>query len=938
MIHGRQHHRRRSSHNGRRLPTFFILIGWFGFLFSAYGQEAGRLELRLQDSVSGEMIGGAVAELLRLSDSTRYHAVSHMRGEAVFRNLSSGDYIVTATHLGYTPLRRKIRIDRLQISPDTIRMYPSPLRMDEIVVATPAVRSLQNGDTLSYHADAYKVAFGSTSESLLAKMPGLSLTDLGVDAHGQNVRKVMIDGKEFFGNDVRSALQNLPADLVESVEVFHKLSDEAELTGIDDGQGYTAINIVTKPDRRTGLFGRLYTSYGLPDKYIAGGNINHFGDKRRLSFTALANNISKYNFTAEDIVGTAEETNRSKHPGFFVKPMPGIASVHSFGTNFNNGWFSGNYFFNRTDNSNRSTTDRENPADNGNTQFTQTKNDIDNLNFSHRFAAKITLNAGKRHSFIMRPTLNIQDLSGHRKQRISALKGSGDDEIHFLYNRLSNNGSDRSGLNFSNTVNYRYRFLKQGRTLAASLSGSYYDNHTDATNDQSTFRRPDIPLDPLFANARSIQQAFHTIRKTAIRTTITFTEPLTKQLRMSWQYGFAYSLDEADKKVFLRDQETGELAPEPDARQSSTNNGGYITQRTGPRLQYGFRKTSIMIGGAFQHTEFEGKSLLPLSADTRKSFDNLIYEAIANITINRQNTLRIQAKGYTVNPSAVQMQQVVNMANRSRVSAGNPDLEPAYLHDWEIRYIRTDPRRGHTIAFSLNYSASDKYIADSLVMNRPDFVISEGVLLGEGNQFLRPINLGGYHRMEGKITCGFPVPFFRSNLNLRGSVTINRLPGIIDGEYVPVHRSNYLIAADLSSNIGEDLDFRIGYAGAYIEGEFSTGAGRISNNYFSQCAEGEIKWCFGKGFFFLGSLSYLQNKGFSISYDDRTLLCNLHFGKRLFRNRSGEISCGINDLFDDNSLRYIHTIQTSGANNTVNQGIGRYFSFQFIWHIRSQKR
>ena len=112
-------------------------------------------------------------------------------------------------------------------------MQPDVQLLDEVVISTPALRSTQNGDTLSYHADAYKVVLGANSESLLTKMPGISVSERGVEAHGRTVQKIMIDGEEFFGNDVLSALKNLPADMIEDVEVFNKLSDEAELTGVD---------------------------------------------------------------------------------------------------------------------------------------------------------------------------------------------------------------------------------------------------------------------------------------------------------------------------------------------------------------------------------------------------------------------------------------------------------------------------------------------------------------------------------------------------------------------------------------------------------------------------------------------------------------------------------------------------------------------------------
>lgn len=905
--------------------------------FSAYGQE-GSVEFCLCDSVNGDTVEGAVVELVYLSDSTKYHAVSDGSGKAKFQRIAYGDYSVTATFLGYIPSCRRIRLNAHFLSPDTIRMQPDVQLLDEVVISTPALRSTQNGDTLSYHADAYKVVLGANSESLLTKMPGISVSERGVEAHGRTVQKIMIDGEEFFGNDVLSALKNLPADMIEDVEVFNKLSDEAELTGVDDGRGYTAINIRSKPDRRKGTFGRLYAGYGFSDKYIAGGNINNFNSKCRLSVVGLANNISLHNFVTEDIVGATDEEGKNGHSNFVVKPMPGISSVQSLGTNFNTSWLSGSYFFNRTDNSNVPVSQRENLNSGNKVQLTDAEKDLTALNYNHRFSAKMKFNVGERHSFIIRPSLNIQDFSDFSEQRSLVRNRFGCDDIRFVHNRLSDNRNERLGINVSNIFNYRYRFHKRGRSLSMSLLGNYYDNETDALNEQYTFRKPDMPLDPLLASSVSSQQNFRKTRKVMARTGVVYTEPLSRRFRMSWEYAFIYSRDEAAKTVFLRDNETGELSTTADARQSSENRGIYLTHKIGPRFQYAFRKTSITVGGAFQHMNFKGTNILPATGEVYKPYSNLTYEVVANLVINRQNTICIDAKGRTVNPSANLLQDVVSLANLSRVSAGNPNLSPSYLHGFGIRYIHTDARRGSTVAVSLNYNGSGNYIGDSLVADQPDFIVTEGVKLGEGNLFVRPVNIGGYHRLHGKITYGFPVNPLRSNLNIQAQAVINVLPGIINGEYSPVHRNNYLVGASLASNISEDVDFRVSYTGEYVQGEFTTKAGKNNNDYFSHTVSGQLKWAFWKGVTFTGSLSYRQDKGISAPFNDRTLLCNLYLGKRIFRNRLGEISIGINDLFDDNSRRYAHTINSSGTNNIVNQGIERYVAFQLVWHLRNYRK
>lgn len=132
-----------------------------------------------------------------------------------------------------------------------------------------------------------------------------------------------------------SAIRNIPADMVESIDVFNSQGDQSEFTGVDIGDGYTAINIVTQPDKRRGVFGRLFAGYGLTDKYIGGGNVNIFNQSRRLSIIALANNVNIQNFSFEDILGTTDQGQAKARAGsdnFMVRPLEGISTVQAVGS------------------------------------------------------------------------------------------------------------------------------------------------------------------------------------------------------------------------------------------------------------------------------------------------------------------------------------------------------------------------------------------------------------------------------------------------------------------------------------------------------------------------------------------------------------------------------------------------------------------------------
>ena len=161
--------------------------------------------------------------------------------------------------------------------------------LKEVVIKGQVPPAQQKGDTLQYNADAYKVNPDASGEDLVKKMPGITVENGTVKAGGEEVRKVTVDGKEFFGEDATLALRNLPAEVISKIEVFDRMSDQARFTGFDDGNSTKAINIVTRAEMRQGQFGKVYAGYGTDGRYSAGGNINLFKDEKRISIIGIAN-------------------------------------------------------------------------------------------------------------------------------------------------------------------------------------------------------------------------------------------------------------------------------------------------------------------------------------------------------------------------------------------------------------------------------------------------------------------------------------------------------------------------------------------------------------------------------------------------------------------------------------------------------------------------
>ena len=918
-------------------------------LLAAQAQaQSGSVRFRVGDRTTREAVIGAVAELRSRGDSSAapLYTASGSDGRGSFHRIPAGDYRLTISSLGYDSLHRDLRVAAAEVILDSLWLTPRAETIDDVVIETPALRSSVHGDTLSYHAAAYKVAFGADAGSLLAKMPGLEIADGGIAAQGRNIRRVYVDGREFFGNDVLSAIRNIPADMIESIDIFNTQSDQSEFTGVDTGEGFTALNIVTRPDKRRGAFGRLYGAYGIPDKYIGGGNVNIFDQDRRITIIGLVNNVSRQNFSFEDILGTTEEANgTAANKNFMVKPLDGISTVQALGVNYSDDWGSkakiaASYFFNRTDNRNVSQTEKQSFTSTDKLVLYDDENTSQALNLNHRFNSRLDYKIAADHSLMMRTSFSVQDNDSRNELRSRTDNRFSEEDIRFVYRRRNFGDNDSRGLNFSNQILYRYRLPgKTSQNLTLGVGGSYRGYEQLSQPRQYTFRDPDdTACDTTAYSSRNISRTDRDQPGYQIYGSASYTRSLTKRSRMSLEYRCSYAENSVERNTYVLTAEN--LFPtERNPKQSAEYGYSYLTHRVGATYQYRFRKTKVATTLYYQHDGFSGNYVIPYPTGTERAFDNLTYNAVAEIFINRNNTLKFNASGRTSNPRATDLQNIVNTTNRQNVVAGNPGLEPVYTHRISGQYIRTNPERGRTFTLSAEFAASPNTVADSLVIDTPAFVIDdEGTALGEGNQFVRPVNLAGYRNLRAQINYGFPVRWLRSNLNLRAGISAGRLPSIINGVRNNLANRAYNLGAVLGSNISEAVDFRISYTGSYQESRSASQVRSIDNTYFNQQARAETTFVIRNRFVIRANADYDHYRGITDPFLEERLICNAMLGVKLFRNRLGEISVGVNDLLDQNRTTFRRAVTGTTLRYVTNLAVGRYVAFQLTYNLRVYKR
>ena len=297
-----------------------ILLTTLLTLFAAAAfAQTGAVTATVIDADTRESVVGAVVTVIPdKSPDKKLYVTSAYKGVVSLPQLAYGGYTLTVAFLGYNELTLAFTVDSARKDLGVLELKPG-VQIETVVKEVKALRTSQRGDTVSYNAGAFKVTNDADVEGLLEKMPGITVTDGTVEAQGEEIKKVFVDGKEFFGEDVTTAIKSLPAQAggrMGVYEVYNKLSDAAEFSGMDDGEGYKAINIVTRENMRQGQFGKLYAGFGYDAdtrtedrfKYIAGGNVNIFNRDSRISIIGLFNNVNQQNFSFEDILSVSGKT------------------------------------------------------------------------------------------------------------------------------------------------------------------------------------------------------------------------------------------------------------------------------------------------------------------------------------------------------------------------------------------------------------------------------------------------------------------------------------------------------------------------------------------------------------------------------------------------------------------------------------------------------
>ena len=934
---------------------------------SVYAQSA-RLSATVIDNETKDGVIGAIVEVVSTSDANyRKHATTGAKGLVTITGLRNGEYEMTISYIGYETYKQTVKVNGVT-NLETIYFSPEAVAIEAVVKEVQALRTSQNGDTVAYNAAAFKVASDADVEGLLKKMPGITITNGTVEAQGEQVKKIFVDGKEFFGEDVSTALNSLPAQAVDRVEVFNKLSDNAEFSGMDDGEGYKAINIVTHANMRQGVFGKLYGGYGYqPDidgspadlnfantttyqpqvsnvtshhKFNIGGNVNLFHGSSRVSVIGMFNNVNQQNFSFEDIIGVNGGGGGRGVGRYMVRPQSGVARVGSIGVQYSDSWgendkvkLNGSYFYNDTNTKNKSYLEKwyETPLPN---DYLIQEGESETHNYNHRFNLRLDWSINQNMSLMSRTNFSMQG-NDPLSQQYGEQYGQTADDKNLPYDVLFNGSSASSrALRFSEFLQYRVKLGKPGRTITVDGRYSIRNTPKSMTNSFSTLATVLNSENNTYVPELRYVSAVAPQSETDLSANFTYTEPVAKNAQISVQYRFDYENQEMEKSAYItgEDYDTTGLMPDPSL--SSLTNSISMEHRVGPGFRYAKDRNTFIANVYYQYSTLEG---MVNQDNIKEDFNHITYFMMANVAFNPQNTIRLFVNSYTHNPDVRNLQDIYDVSNAQYISKGNPNLKSSYNHRLNFHYVRSNIEKGRTFMWMFSGQITQDYIGQSIIYN-PSSADMPGLPTVDGEAY-SPLQYSTYENMNGSsslrthFSYGFPINPIKCNFNVMAGVSWTRTPSKINNELNITSTMGYDAMVSIGSNISENIDFTIQWNGAYYDARQSLATRGKNNQYFNHTASGSLKWVFWKGFTLTAAVNYNQYIGFTNDYNEDYLICNVYLGKKLFKNNQGEILIGVNDLLNENAA-FARTVGSGYTQNAWNSVIGRYYTVQFNYNLR----
>ncbi|MBC7407227.1 MAG: outer membrane beta-barrel protein, partial [Arcicella sp.] len=662
----------------RKISIFLLFMV---FCVTSFAQNPIRIAIRgiIQDT-SFVGMGGATVMLLAPKDSALVNfSRANDKGVFEFKNVKNIHYILKVSYVGYLPYQQILAPSATEITDlGNVGIKPISKELLEVVVKTARAPLTIKGDTIEYDARSFKVPAGSSVEDLLRRLPGMEIDAQGnIKAQGKDVKKVLVDGKTFFGDDPKAATKNLGAETISKVQVFNDKSEQAKLTGVDDGKKEKAINLELKEEYKKGAFGKITGAVGTDSRMALRGNYNKFNKTSQFSILGYGNNINEtgvnwsdygefkgnnsfnnndngdFGFGGNRWWGSDNEgvTNNFDGRGFTNNGGGGV------NYNFDNKKtkFSSSYFYNQTrlflDQYQNKKTFLQNSA-----FLTTDTSSQNNFRGNHSIGTRFERMIDSSNTLIVKANMR----AGMKNDANSMFQSNLTEEGLLRTRSAIKNSNDFTNFYLNTNAIFRHKFKKKGRSYA--LSFGYNVNNSNGNENLNSLTKF-ITAGTFTEQVRAIRQINdNDNRQNMVKGSALFLEPLSKKIFWETFYNFS-----SDNRSVNRQAFNGLVENRRMDSLSTYFENNVTYNRIGTSLRYSFSGVNISLGGAALRYDLDGKQFPQkggqLFSSVTKSYPNFMpyldasLELKNNLYFNFSYSLDITA------PQIADLQPVINNNN-----------------------------------------------------------------------------------------------------------------------------------------------------------------------------------------------------------------------------------------------------------------------------------
>jgi len=905
--------------------TVICLIPVLGFCQGAFVRGV------ITDTINRQNLDKAVVCLLRSKDSilTQY-ARSNEKGQFQISNIAPGQYILLVMCSSYTDY-----IDSLNLISDSIvnvgsiKLILKANLLQDVIVKQKLGSIRIKGDTTEFIADSFKVQQNATVEDLLKRLPGMQIDKNGnITAQGEKVQKVLVEGEEFFGDDPTLVTQNLRADIIASVQVYDKSSDQAAFTGIDDGKKQRTINLKIKENKKHGYFGKARLSAGTDGYHDNQAMLNIFNGKEKLAAYGIISNLGKTGLDNRELNSYASQ-NEGMSQG---DEMPVVNSddfdkwkgtyngigyplVKTGGLHYNTKWaynkqiINGNYKILNLIIDGSSTRNMQNILSHDSINYSNSHQQFKNslLRNSANAAYEIYLDSFS--------SIKVAIDAGTDHKLTAIADSSASMTNNMLVNRSIRNLSgvvDKGTLN--NNIIFKKRFKKAGRTVVLNIGDNYLDNKSNGYlyNIVDTFNN-NIPA----GQKKTDQYKQNTIRNVLINARLVYTEPLSATSTIAFNYGI--SIDNSNSKKNSFNKNSQGKYEKLDSLYSNYYQFNIFTNKGGVAYSFVKKKLSFDIGTDVGYANFTQTDLYKDTADIRKFINWYPYANLTFILAQRRR-LYISYTGNTLQPSIQQLQPVATNDDPLNVIIGNATLSPEFDNEVNVKFTDYKVLTERSFFGILTYRSIKNAISNKIFFD---------VYGKQINQF---VNLNGNHSFSVIFNYGIKLKKLDSYFNIGANIDAFKTSNIVNNILNITRSNNFTSGISFNKDKQEKFSFALQLVSTY-----TTSASTIQRNLktsfwtYKMVAEGAIYLPYKLQLH--GDMDYaIRQKIPGFVSNKNIFLLNGRLEKKIMKDNSLSVGITANDILNQNQ-GFNRSVSSNFITQSTNSTIARYFMLSIVWNF-----